>query len=110
MSPETPVIYVQVSSLLSPASGEQRPTRGPRETLAELTQAQMDQAFAVAESVAGRTARMLTRLQSQEEQDQLSGAELTFGLNFSSDLKAYIVNASAEATLQIKLTWNADKE
>jgi hypothetical protein len=107
MSPETPAIYVQVSSVSSPGN---KPTRGPREKLAELTQAQMDQAFTVAESVAARTARMLTHLQAQEDQDQLSGAELSFGLSFSSDLKAYIVNASTAATLQIKLTWNANKE
>jgi hypothetical protein len=84
-----------------------RVTRGPRDQVRKLTEAQMAQAFAAAEALAGQAGAMLARLRDRPEQRRLSGMEIEFGLSFNTELTVYVVSATADASLSIKLTWSA---
>jgi hypothetical protein len=107
--PPFPSINVQVIPIevFEPVPGEEgRVTRGPRDQVRKLTEAQMGVAFAVAEKLAGEAAAMLGRLCDQPGQTGLSGMEVEFGLGFNTELQVYVVGAKADASLHVKLTWN----
>jgi len=108
--PPLPPIHVQVIPIevVEPAPADQgRVMRGPRDQVRKLTDEQVRQAFAAVEFMAQHAGELLGRLRARPEQRQLSGVELEFGLGFNSELKVYIVGAKAEASLKVKLTWQA---
>jgi hypothetical protein len=110
--PLLPAIHVQVIPIevFEPVSGEEgRVTRGPRDQVRKLTEAQMAVAFIVTEKLAGEAAAMLGRLHSQPGQVGLSGMEVEFGLGFNTELQVYVVGAKADASLHVKLTWKPDE-
>lgn len=107
-----PPIHVQVSPIevVEPAPAEKgRVERGPREQVRKLTDAQIAAAFGVAERLAAEAGTMLGRLRAQPDQAGLSGLEVEFGLGFNTELQVYVVGARADASLHVKLTWQADR-
>lgn len=112
MTDQTPLppIHVQVIPIevVEPVSGEKgRVERGPRDQVRKLTEMQMAAAFAVTEKLADEAAAMLGRLRSQPGQANLAGMEVEFGLGFNTELQVYVVGAKADASLHVKLTWQA---
>jgi hypothetical protein len=76
----------------------------------QFSQAQLDQALATAKQLALETRKMIAELQAEAPDDDLAAVEAEFGLKFNGELQAYIAKANAEASMTIKLTWQAAKE
>lgn len=108
--PPAPPLHIQVKPIEVVEHEAGRVTRGPRDQVRKLTEAQMAQAFAVAEALAGQAGAMLARLREQPEQRRLSGLEIEFGLSFNTGLTVYVVSATADASLSVKLSWRAGSE
>ncbi len=103
---QTPAFIVEVDATKKLARHEGA-TRGPADKLRELTDVQMELAFAVVEKVAAQAATTLQTLQANTDSPTPSTMELEFGLSFNAELQAYVVKAAGEATLSIKLSWTA---
>lgn len=80
-------------------------TRGAGDKLRELSEAQMQNAFALVEKVAARAAESLQTLQADDSRPKPAAMEVEFGLSFTADVQAYVVKAASEATLSVKLAW-----
>lgn len=66
------------------------------------------QAFNTIYQMAQRTGYMVDALQDNDHQEHLDTVEIQFGLNFSTDLAAFIAKTGADATIQVKITWKVD--
>jgi hypothetical protein len=63
------------------------------------------QAFNTIYQMARRTGYMIQTLREDDTQASLSGVEVEFGLTFNSNVEAFITKSGAEATVNVKLTW-----
>lgn len=96
--------YIQVT----PGKGSDTVTRGgTADKIRQLTESQLDHAFAAIEAIAQRAGTTLENLRAQPARQIPAVMELEFGLSFNTELQAYVVSATAEANLRIMLSWNA---
>jgi hypothetical protein len=96
--------YIQVT----PVKGSDTVTRGgTADKIRQLTESQLDHAFAALEAIAQRAGATLESLRAQPARQIPAVMELEFGLSFNTELQAYVVSATAEANLRIMLSWNA---
>ena len=96
--------YIQVT----PVKGSDTVTRGSTtDKIRQLTESQLDHAFAAIEAIAQRAGTTLENLHAQPERQIPAVMEIEFGLSFNTELQAYVVSANAEADLRIMLSWNA---
>jgi len=103
----TPVFLVEIDPTKK-GVGQETATRGSTDKLREVTNAQMELAFAVVEKVAAQAATTLQALQVASERPTPAAMELEFGLSLNTALEAYFVKTAGEATLSVKLSWTVD--
>ena len=101
---QSPVFLVEVDKTMK---GGTPGTRGAADKLRELSDEQMQLAFAVVEKMAAQAAITLQTLQAEAGRPVPDAMELEFGVSFNAELQAYFAKTAGEATLSIKLSWTA---